>query len=272
MFDDSKSLVDELADIEETFRHPNILIQSIEEMQRRQEESLKDIQSKLNETKEVNYYLKATNEFNPKLSSFDQNETCLFGSIRLGQYTNTTPFKSEILKDLKQCFELIDLCEFSPNDKWSLLYRGTRDGFGSDVFHSKCDNHSNTLTIIKANGSEFIFGGFTTVSWDSSNGWKSDPNAFIFSLTNKDNQPLKMKVDLDEHESAIRCYPEYGPTFGGGFDILIVDKANTTMESYSKLGCAYSHPQYAVGTDEAETFLSGSQFFQLDEIEVYQRE
>ena len=79
-----------------------------------------------------------------------------------------------------------------------------------------------------------------------------------------------MKVDLDEHQYAIRCYPEYGPTFGNG--IIIHTHANTTMESYSDLGCTYKHPQYAYETDEAETFLAGSQFFQLDEIEVYQRE
>jgi hypothetical protein len=75
-------------------------------------------------------------------------------------FSNINPFKSQILEGEQQCLELIDLCEFSPNDKWSLLYRGTRDGFGSDDFHSKCDGHSNTLTIIKAKESEFAFGGF----------------------------------------------------------------------------------------------------------------
>jgi hypothetical protein len=57
---------------------------------------------------------------------------------------------SQILKGDRQSFELIKLCEFSPNDKWSLLYRGTRDGFGAKDFHSNCDGHSNTLTILKA--------------------------------------------------------------------------------------------------------------------------
>ncbi len=57
-------------------------------------------------------------------------------------------------------------------------------------FHSKCDNHLNTLTRFNAKQSEFIFGGFTAVSWESYArvGYKSDPNAFIFSLTNKDNK------------------------------------------------------------------------------------
>ena len=29
--------------------------------------------------------------------------------------------------------KLIDVCEFSPNDKWSRLYRGTRDGFNDQI-------------------------------------------------------------------------------------------------------------------------------------------
>ncbi len=37
-----------------------------------------------------------------------------------------------------------------------------------------------------------IFGGYTEQSW-SGNGNQSDQNAFIFSLINLDDQPLKMK-------------------------------------------------------------------------------
>jgi hypothetical protein len=165
---------------------------------------------------------------------------------------------------------VINLCEFSSNDKWSLLYRGTRDGFGSHDFHSQCDGHSNTLTIIKAKDSQFIFGGYTTVDWDCSFKFKSDPNAFIFSLTNKENKPLKMKVDPNRHEYAIRCHPKFGPTFG--FDIRIAYNSNTTMDNVSYLGACYKHPQYEEGTNEAQTFLAGSHKFQLDEIEVYQKD
>jgi hypothetical protein len=44
------------------------------------------------------------------------------------------------------------------------------------------------------------------------------------------------------------------------------------MNSRSNLGFTYSHPQYEYGTNEAQTFLAGSYQFQLDEIEVYQKE
>ncbi len=192
----------------------------------------------------------------------------------MNQYSKINSFKSEILTHVKQCSELIKLCEFSPNDKWSLLYRATRDGFGANDFHSRCDGHSNTLTILKAKGSQFIFGGFTTVFWESHarGTWKSDPNAFIFSLTNKENRPLKMKIDPNERQYAIGFHSSYGPRFGYGCDILIADNSNTTMFSYSYLGHSYKHPQYEEGTNEAKSFLAGSFYFQLDEIEVYQKE
>jgi hypothetical protein len=74
-------------------------------------------------------------------------------------------------------------------DKFTLLYKTSRDGFSVEDFHLKCDGHENTLTILKATKSSFIFGGFTTVDWESSVQWKADPNAFLFSLTNKDNRP-----------------------------------------------------------------------------------
>ncbi len=65
---------------------------------------------------------------------------------------------------------------------------------------------------------------------------------------------------------------EWGPTFGDGYDIRIAGNANTTMDSRSNLGYSYPHPQYSCGTNEVKTFLAGSHYFQLDEIEVYQRE
>ena len=81
-----------------------------------------------------------------------------------------------------------------------------------------------------------------------------------------------MKIKLNEHEFAIGCHSVFGPTFGGGHDIHIDNNANTTMNCLSDLGTTYSHPQYEEGTNEAKSFLAGKKWFQLDEIEVYQKE
>jgi hypothetical protein len=257
---ETKSLEQSLKEIEDTFRNPNLLIESIREMQREQEEAIAELKLKLIEQSQVKDNLIKTNDFKPNLS-FSQDS---FGQIHLNEYSNIDPFESQILKD-KQPSELIKLCEFSLKDKWTLLYRGTRDGFAVANFHSKCDNHSNTLTIVKANGSSYIFGGFTSINWDCSSGWKSDPNAFLFSLTNKDNKPCKMR-QINTAQS-IYCGSGYGPTFGGGHDIFICNAANTIAGSTSNLGQSYQHPQPSQG----QSYLAGSFQFQLSEIEVYEK-
>ena len=121
------------------------------------------------------------------------------------------------------------------------------------------------MTILKASGTSYIFGGFTSIDWGSRSGYVSDPNAFLFSLTNKANQPCKMR-NIDTTKS-IYCHPGYGPTFGYP-DLHICDSANTTAGSNSYLGSFYQHPQ----SGEGVSFLAGSKKFKLDEIEVYEKE
>ena len=75
------------------------------------------------------------------------------------------------------------ICGFNAAQKWTLLYRGSRDGFQSFQFHDKCDDYAYTLTIIKTTKG-FIFGGYTEAMWDKVSNWRNDNNAFLFSLVN----------------------------------------------------------------------------------------
>jgi hypothetical protein len=122
------------------------------------------------------------------------------------------------------------------------------------------------LTILKAHGTSYIFGGFTSIDWSSSDLPKSDPTAFLFSLTNKVNQPSKIR-QINTTQS-IYCKSDYGPTFGRGHDLRIYNNANTTAGSHSRLGHSYQHPQ----PNLVRSFLAGSAEFLLSEIEVYQKE
>ena len=117
------------------------------------------------------------------------------------------------------------------------------------------------------------------MTWQAFGGDRFDSNAFIFSLNNNEDTPLKMKkVDSNK---AIYCSSSFGSIFGGSFvkdgaavlngDICIVGNSNS-MDSYSHLGYSYKHPIYEMGTKETRSFLSGSYRFQIDEIEVYQKE
>ncbi len=84
LLDHSQLLEKKLNEIEEVFRNPNLLIESIKEMQSKQEESLRDIQIKLDEMNEIKDNLKSGNAFRSNLSLFNQKEeTPLFGSIKL---------------------------------------------------------------------------------------------------------------------------------------------------------------------------------------------
>ena len=122
----------------------------------------------------------------------------------------------------------------------------------------------------KADGTSNIFGGFTNVAWSSPSvggEYKRDRNAFLFSLVNQENHPIKIKVSQPQH--AFICHPSYGPSFGRGSDIFIAPFSNTNAGSYSNLGSSYSHPQYSKGSAQAQNFLAGSFNFKMSEIEVY---
>ena len=69
------------------------------------------------------------------------------------------------------------------------------------------------------------------------------------------------------HEQyAVYCEPSYGPTFGGGHDLHIINNANGNQESYSN--CSYSY-QAPPGTAQANSLLAGSYNFTPTEIEAF---
>ena len=259
------SIGEDLIEVAETFRDPQLLIKTIEEMNLKQQEAIATIQSNLNIMNQVKDDLKASNQFEPNLN-FNKD---FFGQLNLGEHSSFNQFFNSKILTGQQPKDLIELCEFNLNNRFKFLYRASEHGFHANEFHSKCDGHTDTLTILKANG--FIFGGFTSVTWESSDKYKSDPNAFLFSLTNKDKKPCKMEINPNKQQYAILCSFCFGPIFGGQ-DIQICSNSNTNISSYSILGSVFKHPQYVAGTNEANYFLAGSQYFQLSEIEVYQKE
>ena len=127
-------------------------------------------------------------------------------------------------------------------------------------FHQKCDNASNTVTIIKSSNG-YVFGGFTSLKWDSVSSWKKDNDAFIFSLINEQNISQKIHIKSDMSQNGIFCNQNYGPSFGR--DFLISYSSNCTNCS-SNLGWAYNY----LGANN-EAFLAGAKNFLTNEIEVF---
>jgi hypothetical protein len=169
-------------------------------------------------------------------------------------------FESLIVKDYPKI-----LNDFS-NKVWKLLYHGSRDGFRASNFHGKCDNESNTLTLIETTKG-FIFGGFTPLVWDSTtNGYKSDNSqkSFLFTLKNAGNiQPRTFK--LSNVSNAIYCHSVYCLAFGCGHDIYVADNCNANTNSYTNLGGGYVNDTGITGT----TVFTGEQRFMVKDIEVF---
>ena len=242
----------------ELFRDPNIVIEDLNGFQRQLEDRENLMKTKIVKINDLRTGLKL-NQFKPMES------TLTFGILAFDE----KKFKQTNILTQFQEAELSLLCEFASDQKWKLLYRGTRDGFKAIQFHAKCDGYSSTLTICQASESKYIFGGYTEAKWQSVDECKMDANAFIFSLTNKDNKPCKMKTTCPE--KSIKCSASYGPTFGSGADIYIANKSNERLNS-SNLGSTYKHDSYEDRCIEALNFLAGDYSFLLSEIEVYQKE
>jgi hypothetical protein len=146
-----------------------------------------------------------------------------------------------------------------------LLYRGSRDGFQASDVHSKCDNESNSVTLIETTKG-FIFGGFTPIPWDSSGTNKSDPShtSFIFTLKNAHNISPRT-FTLSNSSKAIYCGCDYGPIFGNGFNIGLRNDFTVKTNNYTDVGGAYVNDTGQNGQE----VLTGEHYFAVKEIEVF---
>jgi hypothetical protein len=157
--------------------------------------------------------------------------------------------------------------------QWTLLYRGSRDGFGVADFHRQCDGHAHTLTIIRTVGESdllpsCVFGAYTACTWDSVSGYKRDTDrreSFLFNTravcSGEPRRYAHTGVDY-----AIYCNGTYGPTFGNGHDLHVCDGCDRANGSWTKLGTAYS----AGAGDEENRYLALVAKFRVQEIEIFE--
>lgn len=107
--------------------------------------NVEDLKLKLDEIAALKDHLKS-NRFVPSLTFKDEND---FGVLILNEYKCN--LSQSVILSQRQSFELLNLCQFSPDIEWTLLYRASQDGFEAKNFHSKCDSHRcRTLTIFKS--------------------------------------------------------------------------------------------------------------------------
>jgi hypothetical protein len=114
---------------------------------------------------------------------------------------------------------------------------------------------------------DFIFGGFTPISWDSSGLWKTDNSqqSFLFSVQDPRNSDPRSFSLVNSSSYAIYCHSSYGPTFGNGHDIYVADDCNKNTNSGTYLGSSYRND---TGLNGNQVF-TGEQQFQVKEIEIF---
>ena len=139
--------------------------------------------------------------------------------------------------------------------KMELLYKATRDGDSSSAFHNKCNGKSPTLTLVKTSNG-YRCGGFTNTPWDSSGNYKKDNNAFVFFFFSRNKY-------MSTNDNSIYCNSSYGPTFGNGYDLRLVNGFLTAANS-NQCNCPYTYK-----TVKKSELTGGEYYFTVKECEVY---
>ena len=152
--------------------------------------------------------------------------------------------------------------------KLNLIYKASRDGDSPKIFHKKVDGKKNTVTVILTDKG-YRCGGFITKEWNTSGEYnKNDVNSFLFSLERRENY----LVNLDECTNYND--PNYGPTFGKGFDLVIGENTKHMLKSDKNMSLfpnISGDNSYIVGNANVKGLLTGGyEKFLVREIETYE--
>ncbi|KAK8808473.1 hypothetical protein WA158_008374 [Blastocystis sp. Blastoise] len=161
--------------------------------------------------------------------------------------------------------------------RWKLLFRASEYDYFVFFFHNYCDNKGETVTLIKHighNNHMNIFGGYTDQSWESrtSNCDKPASKEFLFTLSNEHGIPPTQYLH-NGTGNGIYCSSSYGPTFGGGKDIVIVNNCHATNDNAynnSNSFTTVNTPQKSslfVNTNNSDT----QNYFTVEDYEVWGR-
>ena len=150
-----------------------------------------------------------------------------------------------------------------PDANWTLCFQGSSDGFTPSAFHAGCDSYASSITVIQANGKKF--GGYSSVP-SSGSGYVSAPTsaAFLFSLTNSFKH-----ANISTTHSYYRT-PNYGPTWGGGHDLHVLQGGGGAP--YCNTGYSFACRVGSYGSATCRNDLCGAYNFTASEVEVYGRD
>lgn len=157
---------------------------------------------------------------------------------------------------------------------FELLYRGTRDGFTCESFHSQLDGKSPLIFFIKSADHLRVFGGYCSTPMttpEEPSKFLYDHNAFIFSIT------MRSKHLVYQNECNALQHFKSGCLFAFGWgDFGIKEHCDEREDNWSNFGCTkwtkytYTLPRsIKENTDAAYRYLAGAHEFRVLEVEAY---
>lgn len=126
------------------------------------------------------------------------------------------PFKDSVILNSVHARNLTKLCGFRMCESWTLLYRGSTDGFDQKKFHAKFDGIPKTLIVAKTKNDENIFGCYTEKGWNNNSKKSGSGNEgpcgtgdqFLFSLISNEDVDFSF---FDAKVSDIEVYTRFIP-------------------------------------------------------------
>lgn len=192
-------------------------------------------------SKSLNYKLKQTESLNEQLDNIFEDDFWLDLSTKnieanLMLYGLKNLSNIDIIRSINELYMINGWIVNDHDVQYSMCYKATRDGDTSEGFLSRCNRASPLLVLIETTDG-YRFGGFTKESYDKTYQYKTDPDAFVFSL----DTMKKYKVVVPEKAINDRGFPDFGVSdihFNDGF----LNNAKSTSkfpDSYEKIGRAH---------------------------------
>ena len=171
-------------------------------------------------------------------------------------------FEKSIIKNKEEAQKILKwICPYNER-KVALLYKATPEENTRDDFHRKCDNKGATVVLIETSKGR-RFGGYTSLSWDTSGTWKNDLESFLFSLDNNKKYEVIANATYKVYSDK-----NYGPWFGNGasgFGLAYEKNLFIGNETHRD-----NYPSDKAYSTTVENELSGGKTFNISKMEVYQ--
>ena len=223
-------------------------VSGVKKENKKKDEEIEILKTEINNLKQQINSMKI--EFEKKNKEISEQ---LFSLLNKQNILNNKIFKNLIENAIIEKREEIK----NKNIGWKLIYKASRDGGSVTDCHSKCNNISDTVSIIFSSTGR-IFGVYRNIAINGDGPWRIDNNAFIFSVDN--NKIYRVKKGNAVIAFDNRCFIQYMNTLVLTGNILTEqyeDKNTNTMNNYFE------------GFTRNFELNGGNQYYYVEEFLVY---